>query len=55
MVLLGNETLHAPAAEAMANEFYDNVKVGIVRDSGHYLAEENPQGFIFELLRCIET
>ncbi|KEF63340.1 uncharacterized protein A1O9_01317 [Exophiala aquamarina CBS 119918] len=54
MVLSGSETMHAPAAEAMANEFYDNVHVGIVRDSCHYLAEENPQGFVSELLTFIE-
>lgn len=55
MVLSGSETMHAPAAEAMAKEYYDNVQVGIVRDSEHYLAEENPQGFISELLRFIES
>lgn len=55
MVLSGGDSLHAPSAEGMANEFYENVHVGIVPDSGHYLAEENPQGFVSELLKFIES
>ncbi|KAK5058919.1 hypothetical protein LTR84_011183 [Exophiala bonariae] len=55
MVLSGGESLLAPAAEDMAKEFYEDVHVGLVPDSGHYLAEENPEGFVSELLRFIEA
>ena len=40
--------------ESMANEFYDNFRAGIVEHSGHWLAEENPEGFVKELLHFIE-
>lgn len=55
MVLSGGESLLARAAENMAKEFYEDVHVGLVPDSGHYLAEENPGGFVSELLRFIES
>lgn len=55
MVLSGKESFHAPHAESMAKEFYENVNVGLVSDSGHYLAEENPESFVREVLRFIES
>ncbi|KIW20917.1 hypothetical protein PV08_01496 [Exophiala spinifera] len=42
MVLSGKDSFLAPHAASMAKEFYEDVKVGLVSDSGHYLAEENP-------------
>lgn len=55
MVLSGGDSLLAPVSENMAKEFYEDVHVGLVPDSGHYLAEENPGGFVSELLRFIES
>lgn len=40
-------------ARAMAEEFYHDVTLGVVRDSGHYLAEENPDGFVQEVLKFV--
>lgn len=55
MVLSGEKSFLAPDAEKMANEFYENVRVGLVPDSGHYLSEENPEGFVTEVVNFIET
>lgn len=55
MVLSGEKSFLAPDAEKMANEFYENVRVGLVPDSGHYLSEENPEGFVTEVVNFIES
>ncbi|KAL2444366.1 hypothetical protein ABEF95_016433 [Exophiala dermatitidis] len=55
MVLSGSGSLFVDVAGDMAREFYDNLTVGVVADSGHYLAEENPEGFVREVLRFIEA
>lgn len=55
MVMSGEQSFLAPKAKSMAQEFYEDVKTGIVSDSGHYLAEENPEGFVSEVLKFIES
>lgn len=55
MVLSGDGSWAAPGAEDMANEMFENVHVGVVENSGHYLAEENPEGFVTEVLKFIEA
>jgi pimeloyl-ACP methyl ester carboxylesterase len=55
MVLSGEKAFIVDDAEDMAKEFYENVTTGIVPDSGHYLAEENPEGFVSRLLEFIES
>jgi pimeloyl-ACP methyl ester carboxylesterase len=55
MVLSGAQSFLAENAEDMAKEFYEDVQVGLVPESGHYLAEENPKGFVDELLKFIES
>jgi pimeloyl-ACP methyl ester carboxylesterase len=55
MILSGESCFLAVNAESMAKEFYEDVKVGLVSDSGHYIAEENPEGFVEELLKFIES
>jgi pimeloyl-ACP methyl ester carboxylesterase len=55
MVLSGAQSFLAENAEDMAKEFYEDVKVGLVPESGHYLAEENPEGFVSELVKFIES
>ena len=37
-------------AEKMAGEFYEGVRVGTVPEAGHWIAEENPQGFVEQVL-----
>jgi pimeloyl-ACP methyl ester carboxylesterase len=40
-------------AKLMANEIYDNVEVGEVEESGHYIAEENPSSFCQKILAFV--
>lgn len=42
------------AAIAMASEFYSNVEYGGVKGSGHWIAEENPRGFVESVLKWVE-
>lgn len=55
MVLSGDRSFIVNEAEAMANEFYANVTTSVVPNCGHYLAEENPEGFVSELITFIEA
>lgn len=55
MILSGDRSFIAAEAEGMANEMYEDVKHGLVEDSGHYLAEENPESFVKEVLNFIEA
>ena len=55
MILSGERSYHAHEAVEMAKEFYENVQEGFIPDAGHYLAEENPGGFVDILLRFIES
>lgn len=55
MVLSGEETFHVLGAESMAREVDEDVVVGVVEGSGHWIAEENPEGFVEKVLRFIEA
>ncbi len=55
IVLSGDGSTAVEGAEDMAKEIFDDVQIGVVEDSGHYLAEENPEGFVREVLRFIEA
>lgn len=50
MVFSGDMSRHKEAAESMASEVYENIEVAVVEASGHYLAEENPDGFVKQVL-----
>ena len=54
-VFSGERSRHAPEAESMAKEVYECVEVAMVEDSGHYLAEENPEDFVKKVLAFIRT
>lgn len=54
MVLSGEGSFLKGGAESIAREFYENPVVGLVEGSGHWLAEENPEGFAEEVLRFVE-
>ena len=55
MVVSGGGSWAAPGAEDMANEMSENVHVEVFENSGYYLAEENPDGFVTEVLKFIEA
>lgn len=55
MILSGDHSFIASEAERMAKEMYEDVKHGTVENSGHYLAEENPESFVKEVLEFIEA
>ncbi|ETI26492.1 hypothetical protein G647_03269 [Cladophialophora carrionii CBS 160.54] len=55
MILIGeNSIMGIGEADQMASEFYEDPTMGVVKDSGHYVSEENPQGFVKQILRFIE-
>jgi len=56
MAFSGEMSRHKDEAEEMFGEVHEKqrLEVAIVENAGHYLAEENPDGFVRELLRFIE-
>ena len=55
MILNGSGSFTGPKeAEGMAGEFYEDVTVGVVDGSGHWIAEEQPEEFVKEVLTFIE-
>ncbi|RMY70989.1 hypothetical protein D0863_05434 [Hortaea werneckii] len=56
LILSGERSHHRAEAEEMALEVTENDKlqIGIVKDAAHWLAEENPAGFVEELLAFIK-
>jgi pimeloyl-ACP methyl ester carboxylesterase len=54
-VLSGEKSFLGTAAKDMGYEFYENLEVRTVEGSGHWCAEENPKGFVKEILGFIEA
>ncbi len=54
MVLSGDGSLQVLGSEGMAREVDEDVVVGKVGGSGHYIAEENPGEFVEKVLGFIE-
>ena len=54
MILSGEHCFMTAGALEMASEMYSNVEQGIVEGAGHWLAEENPQGFVKKVLGFVE-
>lgn len=52
--LSGELSLHAKEAAWMLDEMYENVETALVCDSAHYIAEENPEDFIRQVLAFVE-
>ncbi|CAL5867606.1 uncharacterized protein PFLUO_LOCUS1825 [Penicillium psychrofluorescens] len=47
LILSGAESRHASEAQEMVTEVYGgHMQVATVEDSAHYIAEENPEGFV---------
>jgi pimeloyl-ACP methyl ester carboxylesterase len=42
----GASWMETKEARGMAEEFYEDVEVGMVKGAGHWIAEEKPQGFV---------
>ncbi|KAM0328882.1 hypothetical protein ACHAQA_005298 [Verticillium albo-atrum] len=53
MVLTGANHGLAAGAEKMANEAFENVNVRFVPEAGHYIAEENPEQFVKQVLEFL--
>lgn len=56
LVLSGEHSRHREEAKEMVLEVSEEekVEVGVVGGAAHYLAEENPEGFVEALLRFVE-
>lgn len=56
MVLSGEMSLHREEAEGMVREVTEGkfVEASVVEGAGHYLAEENPEGFAKVVLDFVE-
>lgn len=46
MLMVGGEFLLAPHTEVLVKETHEQAEVFVVEESGHYLAEENPEAFV---------
>ena len=46
LLMMGKEFLLAQAGHSMASEYHDGAEVLTVEDTAHYIAEENPEGFV---------
>ncbi|KAL3494128.1 Alpha/Beta hydrolase protein [Aspergillus germanicus] len=47
LILSGSESRHAHEARDMVTEVYGgDIQIAVVEGSGHYIAEENPDGFV---------
>ena len=57
MALSGDKSAHKDEAVDMFNEVHEQgtFEVAIVEEAGHYIAEENPEGFVREVLRFVKN
>ena len=53
LTLSGDKSFLAKAAAQEAAEFYERFETAEVEDAMHYIAEENPEGFVRELLKFV--
>ena len=54
LALSGGESFLAEGAGEMLREVHERVEVSEVEGSGHWIAEENPEGFFREVLKWVE-
>ena len=55
MAFSGEKSRSAPEAQRMFEEVHDgSIKIAVVEEASHYLAEENPKGFVREVLKFVE-
>jgi pimeloyl-ACP methyl ester carboxylesterase len=48
--MAGNNFLVKDYTEFMMQEMHDGAEIAFVENSGHYIAEENPEGFVETVL-----
>ncbi|KAJ5298812.1 DNA-directed RNA polymerase I subunit [Penicillium atrosanguineum] len=54
LILSGSQSRHAQEAKEMVGEVYaGDIQIDVVKDSGHWIAEENPEGFVQAALAFI--
>lgn len=46
LLMMGREFMLAQSAQSMADEFHEGAEILTIDDTAHYIAEENPTGFI---------
>jgi pimeloyl-ACP methyl ester carboxylesterase len=51
--MAGNNFLVKAYTEHMMQEMHDDAEIAFVENSGHYIAEENPEGFVETVLRFV--
>ncbi|CAN9312720.1 unnamed protein product [Alternaria sp. RS040] len=54
MVMMGAQSEMVHLADPMAAETCESPTVSLVRESGHWIAEENPDGFVESVIRFLE-
>ena len=56
MALSGDKSTHKDEALETFSEVHElgTFKLGVVLDAGHYIAEENPEGFVREVMTFVE-
>ncbi|EKG21383.1 Alpha/beta hydrolase fold-1 [Macrophomina phaseolina MS6] len=52
--LSGEHSLHAKEAAWMLGEVYEDVETALVEEAAHYIAEENPEDFVRQVLAFVE-
>lgn len=55
LTLNGDKSFLAKEAADEAAEFYEHFETAVVEDAMHYIAEENPEGFVREILNFIRA
>ncbi|KAH7087457.1 Alpha/Beta hydrolase protein [Paraphoma chrysanthemicola] len=53
MVMMGEKFILTPYAERMTDEVNENAAVVLIEESGHYIAEENPEAFVKGVLEFV--
>jgi pimeloyl-ACP methyl ester carboxylesterase len=53
LLMMGEKFLLTPFAESMASEVNENAEVLFIEESGHYIAEENPEAFVKGVLKFV--
>ena len=53
MILSGDASALQESALGMAEEMYADIEKGLIENSGHYLAEENPEDFVLKVLEFV--
>lgn len=50
LLMMGANFMLAKSAESMASEFHEGAEILLIEKSGHYIAEENPEAFVKNVL-----